>query len=299
MLRYDPGFINVLSDTASMLQVVFKSVYNARVHYSIEHGVSATHNVPEYKLFGENNAKTLALLTACGYLTNGPAVGSRYFNGTTDRMDRSSAGNLTAHALTISMWVNMTGIPASGNGYLMAIHDAGNTNYGIVISYDNTRVSFVVRGTSSYMNHYCDGSGGGQTFPIVNTGWTHVLVTWDGVFDASHVHCYRNGVERLGGNSNTTGETAHTGSWSIGGRIMDDTRNALGNISHFRVFDRVLDSSEINLEANGELTTSSGLICWYQGTTSSLADSKDGVNWTLDGTTHQTGAGKGPPIIAS
>ena len=297
--KYDVNFGYVDHTITSMLQYLWRHTYNAQLAFGNEGMCLKTRSPLQVIDEGAQALRVIAKLCAEKQFTNGPIPGSRDFNGATDRIDWASAGNLTGHAMTVSLWVEIDAVPASGNGYLFCIHNSGNASYGIVISYASGRVSFIVRGSTD-LNHYCDGTGGGSQFQIVGTGLTHVLITWDGSTDASHVHSYKNGSEITGANINMASETTHTGSWSLGGRIYDDMRNADGRISQWAIWDRVLNATEIERLSEGEaadLVSASGLLFYFKGNTSSLNATPPNSDGTADGTTQVTGVGNGPGIV--
>lgn len=224
---------------------------------------------------------------------SGPPVGSRDFNGATDRIDWAAIANLTGHALTISVWIYSDGWVTPAD-YILTIHQSGDAAYGIIFNiYGNNSVSFSRAGTVTMQRT------SSAISPILTGGWRHLLVTHDGVITtANTVHIYVGGVELSSYDTTTngSGEIAPTGSWSIGGRIFDDDRNFDGKLAIVRVFNRVLTASEIAKEALGDVSTTSGLLFWFKGNTADLHEAVGNVLGVADGTTEITGAGNGPTI---
>jgi hypothetical protein len=295
MKALESAYTMVSDNTVSMLANVFQTVYSARLSLSSEIGGATTRTPANWKTTGEMTMKVLRKMLWEHYFTNHPdvTIGSRVFNGTTDRIDYISQANFYAHPMTASMWVNLSAVPASTNGYLFCLNNNTNTNYTIVCSYGTNRVSFVL---NSGLLAWCDGSESSQSFPIVGQGWVHVLITWTGdTVDCSSVHIYRNGAERTHASVNGYAGVypPATGTWSIGGKTYADDRNAVGNFAQVRMFDRVLTAEEISFEADGILTTTNGLVSWFDGSTSDLHDKVTGILGVADGTTHATGAGTG------
>ena len=132
--------------------------------------------------------------------------------------------------------------------------------------------------------------------------WIQFTITWTGAINSyAGVHIYKNGTElSYSVNTNGASETTHSGSWSLGGRIYDDTRNlADGKIAQVGVWNRVLTAGEIANLAAGyapSLAAASGLQFYFKGNTASLTATPGG-NGTADGTTQLTGVGTGPAII--
>lgn len=99
-----------------------------------------------------------------------------------------------------------------------------------------------------------------------------MIITWDGVFTAfTGIHIYKNGTEVSYSNGiNGATETTHSGSWSLGGRIYDDTRMFNGKLCQVGVWDRVITAGEIaNLAAgySPDLAAASGLVFYFKGNT--------------------------------
>ncbi len=301
MVKFEPEFLNVLSDTETMLQVVFKSDYQARLHYNMEFGTSITHQITDYKKAGEYSGKTLAYMCAEGWLTESESVGSRDFNGTSDRIDWNPIADLTNSPMTLSMWVNIDAYPSpSNNGYLFCIHNTENNNFAIALTHsmsgESRYVSFLIGRSTNYLNRYTN-------IQLINQGWRHILFTYSGEPIDGSTFAYLNGVlNTSGGFTEGSGTiTQATGSWSVGARIYDDNRCTDGKIAQVGVWNRVLNTTEIaNLGAGyaPDKAAENGLLFYFKGNTPSLYNSApEGAEGVSDGTTHVTGPGNGPGIF--
>lgn len=295
MQALDATFVMRADDaTAGKLSVYWNGLTTQMCGF-IDHGGVTTLGPADWKLVGQRNMIALANMLADGRFTNNPGVGSRDFNGTTDRIDWANVNNLKGDALTISAWVYCDAV--AHNSYLLCQHDSGDTHYGIIFNISgDTSVNFIRYGTSDY-------NWGAANLDVdfdTPSAWHHVLVTSDGGLISGSVAIYVDGISKtvtLTGNGGT--ETEHTGSWSIGGRIYDDARNLDGHIAQVAVWDHVLDSTEIANLAAGyapNLAEATGLLFYFKGNTESLTAAPGG-DGTADGTTSVTGVGNGPAII--
>jgi hypothetical protein len=233
-----------------------------------------------------------------GRFTQGPGVGSRDFDGATDRIDWGAVANLTGSALTISAWIYSDGWAGNAD-HILQIHQSGDAAMGIILympAADN--ISFYRTGATPLWRL------GGMSPSVDLTGaWHHILVTHTGTFtDYTTVHIYLDGVELNAYTTNQNGatETAPTGSWSLGGRKYDDVRNFDGKIAQVGVWNRVLTAGEIANLAVGyspDLAAASDLLFYFKGNTSSLYNAvSGGTEGTADGTDQLTGVGNGPSI---
>lgn len=275
----------------------WKNTLSARLVAYYEHGLDNAKGISDWRTYGQNSMKALAKTLAAGYFTNGPGVGCRDFNGTTDRIDWSSIYNPKNTPTTISMWLYLDTNKASqyflniGEGdtygmWLATGSAAGVMQLGIMGAGWSARVT-----TSAF---------------IEASKWMHIVATYSGVFGPlASTRFYKNGVEATYNDAlgvvGTAPENEHTGSWSIGGRIADDVRCMDGKTCQVAVWDRVLTAGEIaNLAAgySPDLAAPTNLKFYFKGNTSSLANSvTGGADGTADGTTQVTGAATGPAII--
>lgn len=298
MQALDAGFGYSDATIAESLHALWSGSYSADLAIACEYGGLNTKGITDWKTQGENSLKAATSMQAEGRWTNGPGIGSRSFNGTTDRIDWATIANLTGHALSVSFWTYIDASPT--NGYFLCIHDGGDASYGIIINSSdatNKVLSLLVHGTTDMVRASANA--------VAATGaWTHFLITWTGaVNDYNTAHIYKNGVEvsySAGLSQNGASETTHTGSWSLGGRIYSDTRNIDAKIAQVGVWSRVLTAGEIANLAAGyapDLAAASDLEFYFKGNTASLDDEITSATGTADGTSLITGVGNGPGII--
>jgi hypothetical protein len=234
---------------------------------------------------------------ADGRWTNGPGVGARAFNGTTDRIDFPAIGDLSAGAFTLSAWVYLDSYPA--NGYILCLHESGDTQYGIVMNFNdaaNRYFNLTIHGAADMVR-------GSAANGAVSGAWTHYLATWSGgaISDATRAKLYRGGVE-LSYSTPTNGAGTPAGALgklSLGGRIYSDTRNFPGKIAQVAVWNRALSAAEIAGLASGlaaDRAAAAGLQFYFKGSTAGLAATPGGTG-VADGTSQQSGVGAGPSII--
>ena len=251
----------------------------------------------QWKLYGQYSLRSITNMHADGRWTNNPGVGSRDFNGSTDRIDWAAITDLSAHAMSVSFWYKSDGWAGNAD-YILEIHASGDAATAITVYQSSTvRIIFTRRGTTTLSKGGSIGAGD------LGDGWHHIVVTHTGTFtDYTTVHIYIDGTEVDDTTSATNGatEVAATGSWSVGGRIYDDTRNADGKIAQMAVWSRVITSTEIaNLAAGHapDLAAATDLEFYWKGNTASLDDEITSGEGTADGTTSVTGVGNGPGIV--
>jgi len=177
---------------------------------------------------------------------------SRDFTGATDRLDWASIDNLAGDALTISVWVYLDGLNAATNSYIFCAHDNGDTQYGIVVnligSSADPKVDVLRHGATADYIWF-------ETNTSFDTGgWHHILITNNGGVLSGSTAIYTDGTSRATSFTNGVGaETAHSGSWSLGGRIYSDTRNLDGRIAEIALWSAVLDGTTIAALASGDV----------------------------------------------
>jgi hypothetical protein len=298
-LTYDATYTEEQDTTAALLSRWWETDLSAALSVNLENGMTATRTIANFKTSGENTLKTVTKLHAQGQFTNGPGVGSRDFNGTTDRIDWSNVFNTAGSAITISAWIYLDTLPGAGlSEYIFCTHRSGDAAFATAFGpFSNTgALTFFRSGTTLLVQT--------SAASVISTGsWIHVLVTHDGVMTTfSSCEIFVNGTEtayNTGSQTNGASEYAATGRWSVGGRYYDDARNVDGKIAQLGVWNRVLNSTEIANLAAGyapDLAAASDLQFYFKGNTSSLVASPGGTG-TADGTTSSTGVGNGPAII--
>jgi Concanavalin A-like lectin/glucanases superfamily len=287
---YDAGFNIQNSAVTDGFKDWIAATFSPTLVLAPEHGHAASAGVTDYKAYGENLMQALADFLIAGRMTNGPGVGSRDFNGSSDRIDWANVYNPAGQALSISFWVNPDAVTA--NQYMLCFGKSDNTS-GILVSLNTVPNLQFLRTGGTSLSRYGTNLGAGS--------WQHVLITHTGAHnDYTTIHIYVSGAEiTYSGGTNGATEAAITGLWAIGGRPSDDLRNFNGKVAQVGVWNRVLNSTEIaNLTAGytPDLAAASGLQFYFKGNTSSLVASPGGTG-TADGATQVTGVGNGPSII--
>lgn len=208
-------------------------------------------------------------------------IGSRSFNGTTDRIDWANPFDATSSALSINLWLSMT--VASNVPRLIQLNLTGDDDWGIrVYLPDTSAVTFERQGFNSHVYRGMDYSPAGGI-------WRNLLITYDGGLYYSGIHIYLDGIEHgywsSGNGDNRYG--AITGKLSVGGPSYADNVNFEGQIAQVAVWNRVLESSEISNLAGGLSANclSSSLQFYWKGNTSSLLDEVSLTTGVADGTT--------------
>jgi hypothetical protein len=278
---------------SGQLHKLFYDSYTPQLAMALEHGDVSTRGISDWKTYGARSMQVLAAMLAEGRFNHGPGVGSRDFNGSTDRIDWSSIWNPTGQPVTISLWLLADRVAASQ--HFLNVHDAGDLVNGMVIyGVSSGRLSFTRHGAADVFR------GSAAAAQVIGS-WQHLLSTHNGgpITTYADIHLYLNGVEVAydGVQVGVAPETSHAGSWSLGGRIFDNARCFDGKIAQVRVFNRVLSAAEIALESAGILTTVADLKFWFKGNTDDLHDIVTDTEGSLDGTTQVTGVGTGPTII--
>jgi len=277
----------------TQLHYFWRHTLNANLAIVHETGTAKTQSAVAWQAQGEYTIHAVANMLAKGYFTNTPGNGYRDFNGTTDRIDWAAVWNPTGQAFTFAAWIWLD--VKNVNEYFLCIHDAADTSYGLVVNNINPGVlNFIRRGiTTDYMWNTTAG-------PLATGVWQHVIVTSNGGLLTGSVVFYVNGVSSaLTFSAGSGGETSHSGSWSLGGRIYSDTRNTNGRICQAAVWDHVLDATEIANLAAGyapNLAEATGIKFYFKGNTNSLTAVPGGLG-VADGTSSVTTIGSAPTII--
>lgn len=296
MQALDADFNLQEQDLQTTLRYLWKDTYSAKLAAILEQGGEIARGVAEWKTYGAQSLQAIARMLADGRWTNGPAVGSRDFNGSTDRLDWANIANLSGAALTISAWVWPSSTPAQTNEYVVCMHDAGDASYGIVFNLlaSGQQVDFLRHGATDYL-WFSSGN------VLTRDAWHHIIITSNGGLLEGSVVFYIDGATIAQSFTNGSGaETAHTGKWSLGGRIYSDNRNLEGRIAQVGIWNRVLTAGEIALLAAGyapALAAPSGMLFGPPLNTESLVDPISELTATADGTSQLTGVGNGPGII--
>jgi hypothetical protein len=294
MQALDATFVMRADDaTASMSFNYWQSLNANKLTGAPDHGGKTALGVSDWKTVGQRSMQALAKLVAQGYFANNPGVGSRDFNGSTDRIDWAAVANLTGSAVTVSAWVYSDG-QAGNADYVLCLHRSGDAAIGLVVAVATaTGINFYRAGTTA-LNVI-------GTVTSITSGWHNIICTHAGdITAAATVHIYRDGAEAAEYPIATNGaaEYAPTGKWSLGGRVYDDARNFDGKLAQVGVWNRVLTAAEIAALAAGyapSVAAASGLQFYLKANTDSLVAAPGGEG-TADGTNQVTGIGTGPTI---
>ncbi len=171
---------------------------------------------------------------------------AREFNGSTDRIDYGSVFDPSGSDVSVACWVYPDALSSSQR--LWVAHDSGDSSLGCMLFTDSVDLAFFRKWSTAWERRYRYGAGG------LGTGsWQHVVGTSTSGGRASGMELYVDGA--VPGSTDTdTGsgsETAHSGSWSLGGQIYDDSANLDGKLAEVAVWDRILDAAEITALAKG------------------------------------------------
>jgi len=211
---------------------------------------------------------------------------ARDFNHvTSDRIDWASVANLTGSPLTISAWIYVD-IDTTQTRYFFEIHQSGDTAIGMHF--------YISQVSSRQALYYQRGTGATSVFRGVYTdsiagAWHHVLMTHDATLnDYTTIHLYLDGTEKteLASGQNGSSVPDPTGSWSLGGRIFDNTRNFDGKIAFVGVWNAVVNAATIaGLAAKNSPDFYPTNLLFYAINGTDYTNHVTGANGTLDGTT--------------
>lgn len=176
---------------------------------------------------------------------------AREFNGSTDRIDYSAVWDPSGNDCTVAAWVYPDDITA-GDQYIWTAHPSGDADYGIMLWIRLNYITFARHWSTLWERRSRYGAGA-----LASGSWQHVVATSTSTGLAANMELYVDGYVPGSTNTNTGSgsENSHDGSWSIGGRIHDDSRNFDGKIAEVAVWDRILDAAEIATLAKGYAPT--------------------------------------------
>lgn len=296
MQALDGDFNLQEQDIQTSTRYLWKTTYSAKLALLMEQGGELARGVADWKAYGANCMKALAGMQTDNLFTHHPVVaapiGSRDFNGTTDRIDWASVGNLAGSALTISVWAKFDTLGTYNQ--IVTIHQAGDTVNAIQLSNvaGGGQIQLLRTG-STLLYHWAAAAA------LAGGEWVHILATHPGgaITDHTAIHLYVNGTELTGttGGQNGASEAAAGGSISIGGRIFDDQRHVDGHLAQVGIWSRVVSGAEITGLAGGAAPSNyaTGLVFYVPLNTDSLTATPGGAG-TADGTTYV--ADDGPTI---
>lgn len=211
----------------------------------------------------------------------------RDFNGTTDRIDYSSAFATNGQPITISAWANFdSNSPGAVTRFI----------FNSAVSGGGTGTMFGQQTGVSGGLQFVRVRAGGATNRVVNSNTslfsistpTHVAVVDTGTLSAGNTTIYVDGAS-VGLASDSAGsgteDTANTG-FQVGGRSSADDRNFNGKLGHVAVWNRALSADEVGALAKGAspMLYANGLKFYARIDGADYTNLLD-ASGTLDGTT--------------
>ena len=192
-----------------------------------------------------------------GTLANGPVptigkIGQALnFDGSNDEVniDTAQVGLTAISALTISAWVNITSYGTAGTAFIRTVIGddvaGGDGTVNVRIGTDGTEANQAKLHAHTITPTTRDNIDGTTALSLKT--WYHVVYTWEQ--NGSQI-IYINGiVEASGAGLNETTDTNPSGTLFIG---EDNTRsrNWSGKIDDFRIYNRSLSATEIQMLYN-------------------------------------------------
>jgi hypothetical protein len=200
-----------------------------------------------------------------GTLTNGPTrakgkLGQGLsFDGVNDYVAVSDGTPIqTLGPLTYSAWIRPSSFGGASKGRIVQKNVSGSSLGNRLLSINNSDItkglSFTARFSSLPVQNYSS-----NNVITLNT-WQHVVVTWDGTTDRTHINYYVNGVltgrqdgpdgqDGSGSVNSDAGCAILIGAQGGGGsdcNLTDGTRQFDGQIDDVRVYNRALTAQEVN-----------------------------------------------------
>jgi hypothetical protein len=165
---------------------------------------------------------------------------ARHFNGTSDRIDYPNVYNPSVAGgtpFTFAAWIYPDNVSLASD--IFDIENVGGVGR-VIIAMRGDLVSgsirTIIRTTIDRRQNLA--------FPI--STWSHLIVTYSGVFVSTNIHMYKDGVESGGSSLSDTGtqNTDEDGKWILGGRSVDTTRQWPGSMAEVGWWDRVITAGE-------------------------------------------------------
>ena len=164
---------------------------------------------------------------------------ARTFNGSTDRIDYASLGDLGATAQTHMCRWTPGNVPL-GVRYFGVANLTGDAAFGVTMYQSGSKVAFWVERATTDLNR---SSVSGE---LVNGVEETLCATWDGGTDAANLHLYVSGVEPTYGTSTSGSGAIKTsdGSFSPGGDTYGDENKLNSEIEEYALTTAVLDAHD-------------------------------------------------------
>ena len=201
---------------------------------------------------GNGNTGTLTGTPLPTWTTSGQANGALTLVKTSSQyVNVPDAASLQlVGSWTVSIWVNPTTVPASGNGVKVVTKDdaSGHSNYGVAIA--NNLNGCASLGWRIYFETASGGVSNSCYLTTINPGtWYHVVGEWDSV--AKDLLIYLNGVLVTTQNIPVNVPTSASGAPLELGNESGTSGYLNGTIDDVRVYNRALSASEIWRLYNG------------------------------------------------
>ena len=268
--------------TLAMTLAILLSV----LQYAPTHAATSTDSLVGYWKLDETSGTSAADASGdgnTGTLTNGPTIStdvpstisflnprSLSFDGVNDYVSAGSASALdvAASAFSISVWVNISGQPATNKQQdiiLKCNQDLSNNGYGF--SYDNI--------SGNHLNLYkCGVADQKISYALNSNTWYHIVAVQNFSGGApSNVTFYVNGVS-AGTVSNTSAFNSSSNKTAFigGGSTYTNSTSVNGLIDDVRIYNRALSATEISALASGTHTSAT----WSGGTSTNYETAS---NW--------------------
>ena len=212
---------------------------------------------------------------------------SMNFDGTNDFIEVDSvASDINKNTGTISFWMNLPDVTATGFVFRAQEGTAGSTDNIVQMIYHNatTQMRISYKGGGSTKTAYI-GDGAAD---IEGQGWKHFVGTWDTTADEIKIYMDGSLVDT------TTGLTAHDAGLDnadIGRNTGSGAAPLKANIDELAVFNTVVSASDLyNGGVVHDLSTKSGLVAYWrfeEGSGTSATDSSgNGHTGTISGATY-------------
>jgi hypothetical protein len=204
-------------------------------------------------LVGSNNGTLTNMDPATDWVADTGAGGIRAldFDGSNDFVDIGNVLPLTSTAFSISFWMLWNGVNANSNRGLIGKYGTGNAR-GYVIATANTTsgtseinnvgtLAFYYQSNASSFNN--DEAIGTVGTRVDTNTWTHVVATFN---PSTRSEIFINGVSARNRTTNVPASIASNSANTEIARYSSTTNCFLGRLDDMRIFNQVLDASDIS-----------------------------------------------------
>jgi len=172
--------------------------------------------------------------------TTGKFEGALDFDGIEDSVSIANFGDIFSQGGTVSVWINMASFGSYNSSYLLSQFDGQGWIFFVVDSFRDRSLVF--------RRDFDSSNGFWASDNVLNVGeWVHVAVTYDGSSVGNDPVLYVNGqAQVLSDDNNPVGSPISLSSDLVIGRhLVDDDRFFDGAMDDVRIYNRVLNSTEI------------------------------------------------------